>query len=533
VTGRLKWLCFAGALLCGNVWADETEDLLKLRNTVVGMLEELVAKGVVTEDQARAMVEKAEAEALAEATEERADDEMKPGTVRVAYVPDIVKDQLRNEIRSDLKQEVVQEVIEQARTDRWGVPGALPAWISDIQWRADMRARTAAALFDDGNIEGFYRDFQAINEAGGVGPAGQDALLNVSEDRKLMQARLRFGFDARVADHWFMGLRLATGNEGNPVTRNTTIGQYDAPWDAFVDLAYVHYKSKYFLMSAGRFPNPFLSTNLVFDDDLTFEGLSLTGVLPFELWGGEHRAFLTTGLFPLEEVELSDNDKYLFAGQLGGQFALGDASFGIGIAYYDFENIEGDRNDPESTLNDFTAPKFVQKGNTLFDIRNDLDPNTGLFALVSDYDVFDITLLFDSGPLLSDGSGGIHLTLTGDYVKNVGFDGDDVFDRTGLLIEEKADGYLFELAVGTPEMNRFGSWRIASQFRHLERDAVLDAFTDSDFHLGGTDAEGWTLEMEYGLARNTWARLRYLSANEIDGPPLGIDVVQLDLNTKF
>jgi hypothetical protein len=28
-------------------------------------------------------------------------------------------------------------------------------------------------------------------------------------------------------------------------------------------------------------------------------------------------------------------------------------------------------------------------------------------------------------------------------------------------------------------------------------------------------------------------RLRYLSSNAIDGPPLGIDTVQLDLNTRF
>jgi hypothetical protein len=78
-----------------------------------------------------------------------------------------------------------------------------------------------------------------------------------------------------------------------------------------------------------------------------------------------------------------------------------------------------------------------------------------------------------------------------------------------------------------------GDWRVASMYKHLERDAVLDAFTDSDFHAGGTDAEGWVLDLQYGIAHHTWMRVRYLTANEIDGPPLGIDVVQLDLNTKF
>ena len=67
----------------------------------------------------------------------------------------------------------------------------------------------------------------------------------------------------------------------------------------------------------------------------------------------------------------------------------------------------------------------------------------------------------------------------------------------------------------------------------MERDAVLDAFNDSDFHRGGTDAEGYSIGGELGLLKNTWARLRYLSADEIDGPPLGIDVLQIDLNAKF
>jgi hypothetical protein len=62
---------------------------------------------------------------------------------------------------------------------------------------------------------------------------------------------------------------------------------------------------------------------------------------------------------------------------------------------------------------------------------------------------------------------------------------------------------------------------------------VLDAFTDSDFHLGGTDAQGFVLRGDYGLGKNVFLSLRYLSANEIDGPPLGIDVVQLDLNGQF
>jgi hypothetical protein len=70
-------------------------------------------------------------------------------------------------------------------------------------------------------------------------------------------------------------------------------------------------------------------------------------------------------------------------------------------------------------------------------------------------------------------------------------------------------------------------------FRHLERDAVLDAFTDSDFRLGGTDVEGHTVTFDYSLSPRNLLRMRYLSASEIDGAPFGVDVFQLDFNSQF
>ncbi|MFX9023817.1 putative porin, partial [Acinetobacter baumannii] len=65
-------------------------------------------------------------------------------------------------------------------------------------------------------------------------------------------------------------------------------------------------------------------------------------------------------------------------------------------------------------------------------------------------------------------------------------------------------------------------------------DATLDAFTDSDFHLGGTDARGYFLGGKLGVADSTSVTLRWMSANTISLPQaLNIDVLQLDLNTSF
>jgi len=82
-------------------------------------------------------------------------------------------------------------------------------------------------------------------------------------------------------------------------------------------------------------------------------------------------------------------------------------------------------------------------------------------------------------------------------------------------------------------MDHGGAWRTYFGYRYVEADAVLDAFTDSDFHLGGTDAKGFFVGGDFAFSPRVFARLKYFSANEIDGPPLGIDLWQLDINAQF
>ena len=82
-------------------------------------------------------------------------------------------------------------------------------------------------------------------------------------------------------------------------------------------------------------------------------------------------------------------------------------------------------------------------------------------------------------------------------------------------------------------INIRGNWRVDLAYRYLERDAVVDAFADSDFHLGGTDAKGYILSGDYGLRDDTWLTTTLLSSDSIDGPPLGIDTFQMVINVRF
>ena len=125
------------------------------------------------------------------------------------------------------------------------------------------------------------------------------------------------------------------------------------------------------------------------------------------------------------------------------------------------------------------------------------------------------------------------MTATFDGVRNLAYNTERVSANVGQYVAPRTKGYQGELSFGYPEVLSFGAWRTVVGYRYLQRDAVIDAYTDSDFHWGGTDARGYYLVGDLGLANRVWMRMRYMSSNAIDGPKLGIDTLQVDLNTRF
>lgn len=467
--------------------------------------------------------------------------------IPLTYVPEHVKQQIRDEVRAGLREDTISALLSQAKQEQWGMPGAWPEWIERIKIKGDLRVRTQGDLFASDNAANAYPDFQTVNEKGGFGEAGLDAFANTTEDRYRLRLRARLGVEAKMSNEVSAALRLSSGNTKDPVSTNQTLGNDQRKSSIVLDQAYLRYVSfnphgaTPLELYAGKMPNPWFSTDLVWDSDLAFDGIAGTyrwnlrrADSLLDITENDRILFLTLGASPLQEIQLSSADKWLYGAQLGTQVITqkSQSMFTLGLAYYSYDNIVGERNELDSPLKDHTAPQFVQKGNTLFDIRNDADSNTNLFALASDFDLVNLTIMYDWAGLAPH-----HVVLSGDYVKNIGFDAGEVRRRTGANVDEKTEGYQVQIAYGWPDSairGKFpGHWRVAFAFRYLERDAVLDAFTDSDFHLGGTDAEGYVLTAEYGLIEGAWLSVRYLSANEVDGPPLGIDTVQLDVNSKF
>jgi hypothetical protein len=564
--------------------AASTEEMLQLKNTVTNLVDELVKAGVLKKEQAEAMVKRAEEAAAAEAkvqaasappadnaarqlaTETGSPEVANANVVRVPYVPEFVKDEIREEVRKELKNDVVKEVTDKAKQEKWGTPDALPAWVNRIKINGDVRLRDELNLYADDNAEtlgpdNLYFDILELNDQGGLAECTIDpgCRLNTSEDRNRFRARVRVGMQAKITDNLKFGMRLATSNDFSPVSINQTLGNTGQGYEVQLDQAYLQYDGvkrgfNWGTFSLGRIPNPWYSTDLVWDEDLSFEGAAMTlrqriagkGDL-MAMQDQSKQVFLTLGAFPIDEIELSDRDKWLAGAQVGADLEFSNQTKArLGVAYYDYINITGKRNQLGSTLNDFTAPEFVQKGNLLFDIANDTNLNgiddEDRLALASDYNIVNITGEVDFAQLAP-----YHVVLGLDVAKNIGYDEDEILDRigsvaaafrnggaaTGTLLEDRTWGYSADLLVGWPQINKLWDWQVFGSYKYLQRDAVLDAFTDSDFHLGGTDAQGYIIGGKLGLAKDVWLRGRWLSANEIDASPLGIDVLQLDLNAKF
>jgi len=360
---------------------------------------------------------------------------------------------------------------------------------------------------------------------------------NTLEDRHRERVRLRLALNAGVGPGVDAGVRIATGNTADPVSTNQTLGTTGNKYSLVLDRAFLKLTpAEDLTLWGGRMPNPFFSSDLVWDDDLNFEGAAVRyapGALDPQR---AFRPFVTAGVFPLQEIQESlgarGHDKWLYGAQAGLEWVPGTrARFRLGAAYYHYENVTGIRNPAlNDTFNNPSAPQFRQKGNSVFNIDNDGNNTTNLWALASDFRIGNLSLVADFADFYP-----VHVIASLDWARNFGFDRAAVLARSGQSLDGEVDGYQFRLTVGHPAFTYLEDheWQAFAGYRYLERDAVLDAFTDSDFHLGGTNHKGYFIGGSYALFKNTWLSAKWMSSDEISGLPLSIDVFQLDLNARF
>jgi len=484
--------------------------------------------------------------------------------VRVPYIPETVRDQIRDEVKG--------EVMAQAKAEGWAAPNETPEWTKRIRVEGDVRLRNESRFYS-GNNSDIQIDWAAINSGNGydVNPntnLNLPPLLNTRQNRpNQWRARARIGVLADVTDSVKAGVRLATGNDNSPVSTNQTLGGGLAKKDVWLDQAWLSYQPfEWMKLTGGRFGNPFVSTDTLFSHDLNFDGIAaqFEKMLPNK----DITMFGSLGFIPLEyskdnapsnsQDKMSSESKWLLGAQVGAAWKVNEENRLRGaLAYYDFHNVTGRVSQPcalyagaDGCSTDWTRPAFMQKGNTLMLLRNialnPLDPaNTPqpqYVGLASKFQLLDMNLRWDTKVA------GYGLRLDGNYIRNLAYDEDGMWNRSngGIVnnfggtggttradFKSGGNAYMFQATFGKPTPAARGDWNVLAGYKRIEPDAMPDGYNDSTFHGGGTNARGYYLGGSYALDKNAWVTGRWISTKEVFGPPLAIDTLQFEFNARF
>ena len=353
--------------------------------------------------------------------------------------------------------------------------------------------------------------------------------------------------------------RISTGT--TPTSASQTLGNNFNRYSIALDRAALTWEPRQDIrFTGGRMAVPFFGGDLIWPDDLSLDGLAARGEL--DLASGLF-AFATVGGFPLEEFAVQGRDKWLYGVQVGADWALDAATqFRVGLGLYAFDNIEGRReNSPapagprSGTVPYFTSqyPAAIrQRGNTLININDPTNTGAPTWGLASKFRPINLSAaltLSQLDPLIVGASF--------DYVKNSAFDIADITARAGTGtvgdLLAKTSGYQLRLQAGSKTLAQRGNWNSFIAYRSFERDAWPDAFTDTTWHVGGTGYKGFSFGGAYAIDRNTTFGARWTSTRNLDdgrrfllipgdpaslsgnlsSAPLKIDVIQLEMNSRF
>ena len=543
-------LLLAGLASPVAVAQGEAAALQQLRATTLGLIDALVSQGLLSRAQADAL--------LRQAAVPRSDSASGPewgspptaanGTprpvLRVPYLSETVRAELREGIKLD--------VLEQARAEGWADSRQIPSWSRAIRFSGDLRLRAQSERFDPANLPA--DEYQLQNLLAST-PAWSPDLTNTTQDRNRLTLRARLAADIKISDDTSAGLRLSTGTTSGPSSSSQTLGNGFNKFSLTLDRAWLRWEPRHdWRLMGGRMATPFFGTDLLWPDDVSLDGVAASG--EYTVASGAY-LYANAGAFALEEQALSGQDKWLYGLQLGADWTVSDAlQLRVGLGVYDFHHAEGVREAlprPTGAAAGTTAyltreyPRSLRlKGNTLINLNDPTSTAAPVWGLASKFRPINLSLAV--AYRLSPQQQAI---VALDWVKNTGFDLADIERRAAdprvRDVAERTTGLQLRLQFGSTALGERGEWQGFAALRRFDRDAWLDGLTDTTWHGGGTGYQGWSLGARYAFDRRTHLGLRWTSTRNLDdrvvsttfplgtlsGAPLRLDVLQLDLNTRF
>ena len=562
------------------------------QNVTINLINRMVKKGLLTKEEAAELIQQAESDVAVARTQAQADAQdaaravvqdavaqrimpevpiAPDDAVRVTYIPETVKKQIRDELR--------QEVMAQAKNENWVEGKKQPEWVSRFRIKGDVRLRYEGIYFAEGNDNtGAFPNFNAINTGAPFDTAGTvfSPQLNSDKDRNRFRIRARIGAEVDMGDNWTAGVRIATGETNTPVSPNQSLGLAAqgqggnfSKYALWLDRAFLKYETgpepdKLFTVVIGRGDNPFFSSDIIYDEDLGFDGVSVGGRYKLS---DKVTSFGVAGAFPIFNTDLNfssnqpnkfdSTDKYLYGAQLGADVKLKkNLDLKVAAAYYYFDGAEGRQSTPYTPLTasdagdtDNTRPSFAQKGNTYLPLRRIIPNANNNFGTTNQFQYFGLATKFQplaiTAKLDYNGFEPFQVSIMAEYIKNLGFDRDRL-DTLGVnnraanntngtlgRFQGGDTAWMVGVRAGAAAFQKRGDWQVGFNYKYIESDAVVDGFNDSDFGLGGTNMQGYSVWGGVALSPRTALSLRWVSTNEIAGPPLGIDTLFVDFGGRF
>jgi hypothetical protein len=336
-----------------------------------------------------------------------------------------------------------------------------------------------------------------------------------------------------------------------------------------LDRAFLKYESgpdpdKQWNVVIGRGDNPFFSTDIIYYQDIGFDGVSAQGrykisdrITPFAVAGAFPVFNTDLNFSSIQPAKFDSTDKYLYGAQIGADVKVNkNTTFKIAGAYYYFDGAEGRQSTPFTPLTssdagdtDNTRPSFAQKGNTYLPLRRIIPNANNNFGTTNQFQYYGLATKFQplaiTAKLDYNGFEPFQVSIMAEYIKNLGFDRSRL-EALGVnnRAPNSANGtpghyaggdtaWMVGIRAGAAVFEKRGDWQIGMNYKHIESDSVIDGFNDSDFGLGGTNLQGYSIWGGLALSPRTSIGVRWMSTKEIAGPPLSIDSLFLEFGGRF
>lgn len=325
------------------------------------------------------------------------------------------------------------------------------------------------------------------------------------DDRNRFRIRWRMFGDFKVTDDLSLHSMLTTssgkwfdnGTSSRPWqpsgTSNQTMDDEFNNKDVFLGRMYATWKPKPvpgLEITAGKFKNTFLTTDIMWDADVNPEGIYER----YQWRRGPVRPFFHFGQMVVAENNGTD-DAYLFLWQIGSEFLFGKkAKLTLAASHYDWQDLN--QSDMSQVQGSSAGNSLGANGNYLYEYR-----------LVQGLAFLDFRL------------GGLPVKLWFDYIINTADDvpdGQDTAWSTGFMLGQA---------------KKKGDWALSLKYAGIESDAVVGAVTDGDFY--GTNRIGYKLQGRYQILDPVQFRLSWFQTDAMDGPEKKEDRFQADLIFKF